>query len=367
MASDSSSEHRVRAVRARARCSGPRAGPLVATLALLAALAACSAVPPGRTGAGHATPAPPDRAAADRDAAGAPDSVLALAPEPGAIADAMRGAPVVLLGEFHDNPAHHALRTQALARLVSAGARPAIAFEQFDRERQADLDAARRERPRDPDALIARAGGPGWDWPLYRPLVALALEHELPIVAANLSRAEATRVVREGIGAAFDAPLRAQLGLDTLPAALLDAHAREVDAGHCGLMPAAMLGPMARAQIARDVALAQAIAPHAQRGVVLIAGNGHVRRDLGVPRWLPTGQPVLAIGFFERDARDAPPTGAFDRVVTTAGVARTDPCEALRARRPASAPAPAPPPAPPDAAPRPAPAGPATDRRSTGS
>jgi uncharacterized iron-regulated protein len=350
MPSDSCRDHRVRA----ARAATARAARAIALAAALAALAGCSAAPAGRDGAGHGTPAPADRATVP-----APDDVPALAAEPGAIADAMRGAPVVLLGELHDNPAHHALRAQALARLLAEGARPAIAFEQFDRERQPDLDAARRERPRDPDAMIARAGGPGWDWALYRPLVALALEHELPIVAANLSRAEATRVVREGIGAAFDAPLRSRLGLDALPAALLDAHAREVDDGHCGLMPAAMLGPMARAQIARDVALAQAIAPHAQRGVVLIAGNGHVRRDLGVPRWLPPGLPVLAIGFVERDASDSPAAGAFDRVVTTAGVARTDLCEALRGRPPG--------PAPPNAAPRPAPAGPATDRRPTGS
>jgi uncharacterized iron-regulated protein len=259
--------------------------------------------------------------------AGAP-----LAAEPAALAEAMRGVPVVLLGELHDNPAHHALRAQALARRIAAGERPALAIEQRDRDRQADVDRARRERPRDADWLIAQAGGDGWDWPAYRPLVALALEHDLPIVAANLSRAEASRVVREGFGAVFDAPLRARHGLDALPPALLDAHAREVDAGHCGLMPAAMLVPMARAQVARDVALAEAIAPHAARGVVLIAGNGHVRRDLGVPRWLPAEAGVRAIGLLERGAREAPPAGAFDRVVATEAVPREDPCEALRAR-----------------------------------
>jgi uncharacterized iron-regulated protein len=264
-----------------------------------------------------------------------------LADDPDALSEALRGASVVLLGEVHDNASHHALRAQALARLVGSGARPAIAFEQLDRERQADVERARRERPRDADWLIAQAAGPrsGWDWPQYRPFVQLALDHDLPIVAANLSRADASRVVREGFGAVFDTRTRASLGLDALPEPLLAAHRREVADGHCGLMPAAMLAPMAQAQIARDAVLAASIAPHASRGVVLLTGNGHARRDLGVPRWLPTewrGR-SLSVGLLERaDGERAMPDGAFDRVVLTPAVARQDPCASLkpRAQRP---------------------------------
>ena len=287
---------------------------------LAAALAGCAVTPP-------AAPAPdPAAAALPADAA--------------ALADAMRSAPIVLLGEVHDNAAQHRLRADALARLVAGGARPAIAFEQFDRDRQAELDRARAERPRDADALIARAGGPGWDWRHYRPFVQLALDHDLPIVAANLSRADASRVVREGFGAVFDAAERDALALDALPAALLAAHEREVDVGHCGVLPAAMLAPMARAQLARDAVLAQRIAPHASRGVVLLTGNGHARRDLGVVRWLP--EPLrartVAIGLIERGAPAAPPAGAFDRVVPTDPVARDDPCRGLRERMRGAAP-----------------------------
>ena len=68
-------------------------------------------------------------------------------PAPAALANAMQGHAVVLLGEVHDNAAQHALRVAALRRLLETGARPAIAFEQLDRERQIDIDRARRERP----------------------------------------------------------------------------------------------------------------------------------------------------------------------------------------------------------------------------
>jgi uncharacterized iron-regulated protein len=302
----------------------PASGRRRRAAAALAAAALCAGCAIGPAGPGDAT---------------LPDDADALA-------RAMRGAPVVLLGEVHDNAAQHALRVQALARLVAGGARPAIAFEQFDRERQPDVERARRERPLDADWLIAAASGPrsGWDWPLYRPFVQLALDHDLPIVAANLSRADAARVMREGFGAVFDAPARAALGLDALPADLLAAHEREIADGHCGMMPAAMLAPMARAQIARDAVLAGAIAPHAARGVVLLTGNGHARRDLGVPRWLPPewrGR-TLSIGLLERaDGGPAMPGAAFDRVVLTPAARRDDPCATLR--RPAPGPRPAPP------------------------
>jgi uncharacterized iron-regulated protein len=285
------------------------------------------------------TPLPPRAPAPAAPAASTPATPAipaALPADPQALADAMRGAPVVLLGEVHDNAAQHALRAAALERLIATGARPAIAFEQLDRERQPDVERARRERPRDADWLIAQAGGArgGWDWSLYRPFVQLALEHDLPIVAANLSRADASRVMREGYGAAFDAPTRTALGLDAVPPALLAAHEREVDVGHCGVMPAAMLAPMARAQLARDAALALAIAPHAVRGVVLLTGNGHARTDIGVPRWLPPELRAVtrSIGLLEGDGDAGIPGAAFDRVVSTPAAAREDPCAALRAR-----------------------------------
>ncbi|MFP5404865.1 MAG: hypothetical protein ACLGHY_00485, partial [Gammaproteobacteria bacterium] len=67
--------------------------------------------------------------------------------------------------------------------------------------------------------------------------------------------------------------------------------------------------------------------------VVLLAGNGHVRTDIGVPRHLREIEPgatILAIAIGERGAV---PPGSFDRVVATiAPVEREDPCESLRRR-----------------------------------
>jgi len=53
-----------------------------------------------------------------------------------------------VLGEIHDNAAQHAVRAQALEQLLQAGLRPALAFEQFDRERQSDIDRVRKQPAR---------------------------------------------------------------------------------------------------------------------------------------------------------------------------------------------------------------------------
>jgi uncharacterized iron-regulated protein len=253
----------------------------------------------------------------------------------------LRGDAVVLLGEVHDNAEAHSRRLEALRRAFAAGWRPAIVMEQFDRERQADIERARRERPRDAQHLIDLAAprGAGWDWRFYRPFVALALEHDVPLIAANLSSADAARIVRDGPAAVFDAATQAALGLDRpVPADLQAAQERAIDAGHCHVLPPDLWPRMARAQLARDAVMARAVADHARTGAVLLAGNGHVRRDIGVPRWLRLeADRVLAVGHLEADD-ESTPAAAFDAVLRTSSAARDDPCAAFKTRRAAFAP-----------------------------
>ena len=246
---------------------------------------------------------------------------------------ALREQPIVLLGEVHDNAAQHALRAQALRALLDSGARPALLMEQFDREHQADIDRALARPGTTADDVIA-AGAPGdaaksgWSWPLYRPYITLAIEHRLPIVAANVSRADARRIAGDGLAA---------LGFDAaVPPDIAAAQAGAIAEGHCGLLDTRQARPLADAQIARDQFMARAIEANAGRGAVLLAGNGHVRRDVGVPRWLraDTRARSVSIGLLEPDHTDA---AAFDLALTMPAQARTDPCLGM----PPGAPAPA--------------------------
>jgi len=244
----------------------------------------------------------------------------------------------LLLGEIHDHPLHHRLRVDWLAQ-VAPRWRFSLAMEQFDADRQGDIDRARAQRASARE--IAQAAGfdfKGWDWAHYEPFVALALRFDLPLVAANLSARQAREIARGGAHPMAQSEPPGWGREDT--ERLVDA----VQRGHCGMLPASALAPMAAAQRARDATIAQALADARRANglpVVLVTGNGHVRRDLGVPRHLAGLAPqarVFAVGLIERD--DAAPAGApqrlaqpFDLVIETPAHPRPDPCEVFRARR----------------------------------
>jgi len=245
------------------------------------------------------------------------------------LAVALRARSNVLLGEVHDNADQHALRASALRALLESGARPVLLMEQFDRERQADLDRALAKPGVDADAVIDAAGvrparsGQGWDWPLYRPYIALAIEYRLRVIAANVSRTDTRRVVSEGLQAMGFAP--------DVPGDVRATLARSIVDSHCGVLSAADADRLVPAQVARDQFMARMIVAAGTQGAVLLAGNGHVRSDVGVPRWLPAParERTLSIGLLELGGSD---DGRYDIIMTTSAQTRADPCEALGPR-----------------------------------
>ena len=179
-----------------------------------------------------------------------------------------------------------------------------------------------------------------WQWPLHRPLVDASLAAQLTVRAANLSTADTRRIAKAGALAAEDAPLMEVLGRAQWSEARDRAMRTAIIDGHCGMLPERAAPGMALAQRARDAAIAQVLA--ASRGpTVLIAGNGHVRRDIGVPAYLPRDAAVLSVGFLEtqpgetdpRDyARGVDDAPAYDVVWFTEPHPRPDPCEAFKKR-----------------------------------
>lgn len=252
----------------------------------------------------------------------------------------LSGDGVVLLGEVHDNAEQHRLRLAVLRRALAAGWRPALVMEQFDTDRQVDIDRARREQPGNAQFLIDRAApaNSGWDWTHYRGFVELALDNGLPLIAGNLSRTSATQVARRGLEATFGAERLRELGLDRpIEQAWQAAQEREIHEGHCAALPASALPGLALAQFARDAVMAELLRRHARHGALLLAGNGHVRRDIGVPRWLGDLDPrrLFVVGYLEPGGGGH--AGRFDAEVVTPAAVRPDPCAAFRSRaRPGS-------------------------------
>ena len=159
--------------------------------------------------------------------------------------------------------------------------------------------------------------------------MALALEYDVPLIAVNLSRADAGKVVKDGYSAVFNPDTLMSLGLnESIALDWESAQEREIEAGHCHQLPPSILPAMARAQFARDAVMASAVKANANagHGLVLLAGNGHVRRDIGVPRWLspPLRSRVFSVGYLEKGNTSLART--FDAVVITAAASRSEPC-----------------------------------------
>lgn len=239
-------------------------------------------------------------------------------------------APHVLIGETHDNRVHHRQQLELLEALARGGARRALALEQFDSEYQPAIDAAQdRAANAERIADAGRFDREGWNWPHYRPLVEFAVARGWPVLAANLSRAEARK------------PDGAAAALPPADPALAAALERDMVDGHCGHKPdAKTLAFMIETQRARDARMAEVLHGAREGRTVLVAGNGHVRRDRGVPLYMKHA--ALAIAQVEvRPGMDRPgdyldggfaTPGSYDILWFTAREDRTDPCAAFRAK-----------------------------------
>jgi len=241
--------------------------------------------------------------------------------------DHLPRADVVLLGEVHDNPVHHENQARAVAALRPA----ALVFEMLTPDQAGRVDGSSR---RDADTLAGVLGWAGTGWPdfaLYYPIFAAA--PEAVIFGGNLPRDQVRRAVYEGAAPVFGAGAD-RFGL-TVPLPQPEQAAREAEqmAAHCDALPVDMLPGMVAAQRLRDAALARAVLQAiAQTGglVVVITGNGHARRDWGVPEILRQAAPDLqlfSLGQYEDAAPFAPPNDVY---LVTKGVARPDPCLAFQ-------------------------------------
>jgi hypothetical protein len=244
--------------------------------------------------------------------------------------DRLPAAEVVILGEVHDNPEHHANQARALAAI-----RPrAVVFEMLTPEQAARVTP---DLIRNPAALGAALGWEAAGWPdfaLYAPLFAAVPGALIRGGAVLPDRMQTARA--EGAAAAFG-PGAARFGLDRAldPD---DQAQREADMqqAHCDALPADSLAGFVAVQRLRDASLAaaalQALADTSGGPVAVIAGNGHARQDTGIPEALARAAPgtaVLAVGQLESPPGAGAPfarwlvTGAPDRS------AQPDPCAAL--------------------------------------
>ncbi|SLN38310.1 ChaN family lipoprotein [Roseisalinus antarcticus] len=231
---------------------------------------------------------------------------------------------VFVLGEVHDNPAHHLIQAERVAEIAPA----ALVFEMLSPAR---ADAGRGVDWADPVALENALGWDDSPWPdftMYYPIFAAA-PPGTALYGGAVPREALIRAMEEGPEAVVAAP-------DLLrPVSAEEQAVREAGQAeaHCGALPEGMLPGMVAAQILRDAAFAAAVLTALDETggpVVLITGNGHARTDWGVPAVLRSARPgigVFALGQMEGSAEPGLP---YDAVVMSEAVEREDPCDVFR-------------------------------------
>ncbi len=275
--------------------------------------------------------------------------------------DTIRGGGIVLLGEVHDNPEHHAVRGDILwprldKMVPTKGLRPAAVFEHIRTGQQAQLDSFHRNAARSrrlwraPD-LLRELDWKASGWPaaeMFYPLFDVALRAKLPIYPGNAVRERMRLLVRGQDQPNEEETTRLKLA-QALPQPLLDELASELAGSHCGALPPTAVPTMSLAQRYTDAHMAEALVKAADKhgGAFLLAGNGHVRTDRGVPwylRHLAPQRKVVAVMLLEVEegkneasaylTRAPDGVVAADYVMFTPRHERPDPCEKMRQGKP---------------------------------
>lgn len=232
----------------------------------------------------------------------------------------------LLLGEQHDAPEHQRWEADSVRWLAERGRLAALVIE------MAEAGTGTDGLPPDANAAqvyaALRWNEAAWPWERYRAVVMAAVAAGVPVRGGNLPRSRMRAAMQDE-------------ALDRhLPPAALALQRNAIEEGHCGLLPADRVMPMVRIQLARDASMTQVVQQARQEGrtVLLAAGWGHVRRDLGVPTWLPANFNAKVAIAQAGQARTAIESEA-NYIHPTPALAPRDHCAELRARPPGRLPA----------------------------
>jgi len=253
---------------------------------------------------------------------------------------------IILLGEFHDNAHHH----RARARLIEALGQAHKSQEPFQLvvEQLAMGSSVSPNTKVSTEALLAQLKEAGfqdkaWGWPLHEPVFRAAFSQGMAVHGGNLVPGQSMKLFQQG-ESALPEKLQGLLAKASLPAPNLQALDKALVDGHCGQLPDAMLEPMRLVQRATDLSLLVAATEH--KAAIVIAGNGHVRKDFGIPSLLPalkTSPKLVTVGFLESDpSAKAGQSGStasngqarhwavYDYVWLTPPADREDPCKGFQ-------------------------------------
>lgn len=251
----------------------------------------------------------------------------------------LRGADFVFLGEKHDNPDHHQMQLAVLQQLIDENRVSHVTFEMLDSSADEALAGLGGENFSSLDELsrFIAWDEEGWDWTFYGPLINAAYRGEVPVRSGNITG--------ETVGRVYGEPTPPEIAT-VLDDAVMEKLFEDIDASHCGLLPQSQFPAMVRVQQTRDYRMATQLGkPVPDKVGVLIAGNFHVRHDLGVPNYLLVQnaelrrEDIVSLAFLEVQPGETDPAvyleqfsalPAYDYIWFTPAVTAEDYCDSLR-------------------------------------
>lgn len=212
----------------------------------------------------------------------------------------LRRQEVIYLGEEHHNRFHIEAARMVVEQLIADGRRPVLAMEMFGWDGQAALDQYLGPEDLGREAFLTAVqwkqnwGGPFED---YEPLVQLAKERHLSLVAMNPPKIVVRKVAKQGLEEARRSPEMEQWDLQgevfVEDSAYRARILHQLKACHDGGQDA-MYEKMYEASMVRDEGMAKTLVAQVQNGrngddraagpVLSYTGGGHVQYNLPVPK-----------------------------------------------------------------------------------
>jgi len=245
----------------------------------------------------------------------------------------LKRANYTLLGEFHDNASHHQLRGDLILRLNQS--KQTVVVEYLLAGKEVQFLGSTLE-----SLHTAGFNSKAWPWLIYGPLFEQLRISQRPIVGSNLDRS-ISKAIFSGEPNPIPSSLKEDYQKSPLSAPAMAALEQDLIEGHCGKLPPAYLKPMMLVQRLTDISMARVLLERSSG--ILLAGNGHIRKDYGVPQVLKAVAPhqsVVNVAFTEDDGLDSKTVANYrdhyDYVWLTKPIERKDPCADLQFSKPSS-------------------------------
>lgn len=198
--------------------------------------------------------------------------------------------PRVIIGEKHDNPAHHQIEAWLVESLPTQRPQGSVLMEMLTPSQQPAVESTKRLMQTQPELSATKVAEQlkwqkSWDWSMYGQVVMPAIQAPYPLLAANLDRSEIM---------AFYLKPTFPVGANSADPQVREAIADTIKVSHQQNIEPEQLHAMLAIQQQRDRRMAERLLA-APTPALLIVGGYHAKRNVGVPVHIHDLQPEAQV------------------------------------------------------------------------